>query len=86
MEFDWITPIDEGQAIIYANGIYRQVPIAERAGRIYAKYGAGYVRLHQRGGSSHSKVKWYQIFPGDGSYEEAQGEVRYIPPVAVAAQ
>lgn len=82
----FINEIPEGQAIIYANGVYRQVKIAERNGRIYAKFGSGYVRLHQNGGSSHPKVQWYEIHLEDGSYEEQGGAVTYKRPIAMAAE
>lgn len=82
----YFSEIPEGQAIICSNGVYRQVRIARRAGKIYAKFGAGYVRLSAGGASSHPKVRWYEIDPGDGSFEEKQGAVFYLEACAEAAE
>lgn len=38
---DYFSEIPEGQAITFSNGVYRQVKIAERAGKVYAAYGGG---------------------------------------------
>lgn len=67
----YFTEIEEGQAVIFANGVYRQVKLAERGGKVYAKYGAGYVRLHRGGGSSHPKVRWHEIDAGETGYHES---------------
>lgn len=82
---DYLSEIPEGQAIIALNGVYRQVKIAVRADRVYARYGAGYVRLHQGGATSHPKVRWYQIDAGDGTYREDKGAVYYTGPLQSVA-
>jgi len=83
---DYFSEIPEGQAIICRRGAYRQTPLFTRAGKIYAKYGAGFVRLHQRGGTSEPIVRWYQIDVGEANYSERNGSVFYHPEVAVAAE
>ena len=70
--------IQDGQAITLTGGVYRQVGIAVRDGRIYAKQGSGYVRLSQYGATSSPKVRWHDIDPGaGGSFEEKGGHVLY---------
>lgn len=83
---NFFSEIPEGQAIVQCNGVYRQVKIVERAGLLYAKYGAGFVKLAQGGGTSHIRVRWLEIDPGEGSYREGQGRVHYAHPVAMAAE
>ncbi len=75
---NYFSEIPEGQAIVCSGGVYRQTPIAQRKGLIYAKYGAGYVRLHSGGGSSHPKLKWYEIDAADGGFEESSQGVKYV--------
>lgn len=72
---NYLSEVPEGQAIICSNGVYRQVRIAVRDRRVYARYGAGYVRLSQGGATSHPKVRWYEIDPGDGVIREEKGAV-----------
>ncbi|MGB1216148.1 MAG: hypothetical protein ACPG4X_22500 [Pikeienuella sp.] len=74
---NYFSAIPEGQAIVHSRGVYRQVAIYERAGRVYARYGAGYVKLSQGGSTSHPNVRWAEIDPGDGTYSEAKGAVSY---------
>jgi hypothetical protein len=92
---NYFVVIPEAQAIIHSRGVYRQVPLFERGGRLYAKQGSGFVRLFQGGGTSCPAVKWAEIDPGEGSYAEQSGYVTYLPPagqiegtarVAVAAE
>lgn len=83
---NYFSEIPEGQAIVCANGVYRQVKIATREGKIYARYGAGYVRLSRGGPTSHPKLRWYEIDAGDGAFEEVGGNVMYSAPVKVAAE
>ena len=73
--------IPEAQAIIHSRGVYRQVPIYERDRKIYAKHGGGFVRLSQGGATSAPNVRWSEVDPGHGSYDETQGNVIYLPPV-----
>lgn len=82
----YFSEIPEGQAIICTNGVYRQSKIAERDGKLYVKYGAGYVRMLQGGGTSHPKARWFEIDAGEGSYSEKQGYVYYAPAMSVAAE
>lgn len=92
---NFFTVIPDAWGIIHSRGVYRQVPLYERAGRIHAKYGAGFVRLNQGGGTSCPNVRWAELDPGEGSYSEGGSFVTYIPPAgqiegaatrAVAAQ
>lgn len=77
----YFTAVPEAQAIVHARGVYRQVPLFEREGRLYAKQGTGFVRLFQGGATSAPAVRWAEIDPGEGGYAEAQGHVRYLAPV-----
>lgn len=78
--------VDDGAAITRSRGIYRQVDIYEREGKLYAKHGAGLVRLYKGGGTSNKDIKWSDIDPGDGSYEETGNAVVFLPPVREAAE
>lgn len=75
----FFTAIPEGQAVIHANGIYQQVPLFQRGGRIYAKRGGGFVRLNAGGATSAPKVRWAELHTPNGQWAEvAGGHVEYI--------
>jgi len=82
---NYFSEISEGQAIVCAGGVYRQSKIAVRGGKIYVKYGAGYVRLTQGGATSHPKLRWYEIDAGDGTHREEKGYVYYVAPLKAAS-
>lgn len=83
----FFTAIPEGQAITYAKGVYRQVPIYERKSAIYARQGAGFVRLNAGGGTSNPNIRWAEIDAGHGHFaEKVGGFVEYLPPAMEAAE
>jgi hypothetical protein len=82
MEF--FTAIPEGQAIIYANGVYRQTALYMRGERVYAKYGSGFVRLSQGGSTSHPKFRWADLYTPNGVWSESGGMVTYKAQKAAA--
>ena len=48
----------EGEAaILVGDGVYRQTELYERNGYLFAKYGAGFVRLAADGSTSKSKLR-----------------------------
>ena len=73
----FFTQIPEGQAIVHGRGVYRQAPIYLRGGKVYAKHGGGFVRLHQGGGTSPPSLRWAEIFTPDGGHVEKSGYVEY---------
>lgn len=73
----YFSEITEGQAIVQSKGTYRQVSLYERGGRIYAKYGAGFVRLNKGGSTSNMAVRWSEIDTPNGANEEVGHEVIY---------
>ncbi len=83
---DYFSEIPEGQAIVMTRGVYRQVKLYERGGKVYARHGSGLVKLSQGGSTSAMNVRWMQIDPGDGGYKEERGSVFYIPPIVAAAE
>lgn len=83
----YFSQIPEGKAIIRSNGVYRQVDLFCRDDRVYAKYGAGYVRLLQGGGTTQPRINWLEFDAPNGTVKEGAGEVTYKPktkPRAVA--
>jgi hypothetical protein len=43
-------------AVLVCRGVYKQVPLYMRDGYFYAKYGAGYIRLHVDGSTTSPRV------------------------------
>ncbi len=76
--------IEEGAAIVYNRGVYRQVKIYHRDGVLYAAHGGGFVRLYKGGGTSHPKMLWRDIDPAGGTIREDVHLLRYEPAANVA--
>lgn len=86
---NFFTAIPEAQGIIHAAGVYSQVPLYERGGKVYAKRGAGFVRLSQGGATSAPNVRWAEIDTPFGVWRETGGTVEYVAdpaPVSEAAE
>lgn len=82
---DYFSPIPEGQAIILSRGVYRQSAVFSRAGKVYAKYGAGFVRLMQGGASSHPNIRWVDIDTGEIKTIERHGYLLLSGPLLTVA-
>lgn len=54
--------IDDGEVLLYAKGVYRQSKLFKRVGHdeFYANYGAGFVRLDTRPGTSCPNIGWLE--------------------------
>lgn len=74
---EYFTIIPEGQAIMVSRGVYRQVQIYARGGKIYARHGGGYVRLIQGGSTSAPNIRWVEIDTPNGAHDERSGYVFY---------
>lgn len=61
--------IDEGQAIICARGVYRQVKVYRRGEDVYAGHGSGFIKLYGGGGTSAPKVSWLGLEAKDVTFE-----------------
>lgn len=83
---NYFSEIPEGKAIIHSRGVYRQVLIAVRAGRVYAKHGGGYVRINTGGSTSSPAIRWSEIDGGDGTISETGHEVRWAANEAPKAE
>ena len=74
---DYFTIIPEGQAIMVSRGVYRQVPVYARGGKVYARHGGGYVRLIQGGSTTAPNIRWVEIDTPNGAHVERNGYVFY---------
>jgi len=54
-------PREDGQCILISGGVYRVAELFSRGEHIYARYGAGYIRLYKGGGTSKAKMRWEDI-------------------------
>ena len=75
---NFFTVIPEAQGIIHAAGVYSQVALYSRGGKIYAKRGGGFVRLSQGGSTSAPNVRWAEIDTPQGKWREIGGAVEYV--------
>ena len=77
---DFISVIPDAHAWVITGGVYKQVPLAVRGNRLFAKHGSGWIRLSAHYVTSHPKVRWLELDAGAAHYNVVANEVRYIPP------
>ncbi|WRH62065.1 MAG: hypothetical protein RSE12_17085 [Fuscovulum sp.] len=76
----FMTIIEGGVSLLYCNGVFRQANLYHRNGDVYAKWGAGFVRLGAGGATSHPNVKWREVDTGNaGMWRENIHRVEFIP-------
>lgn len=61
----FVSVIEGAFAWMYTKGIFRQVPLYIRGEAIFAKWGAGYVRLRANGATSNPNIRWNELDGGD---------------------
>lgn len=49
------------QVILRSGGVFKQVDLFERDDILFAKHGSGYVRLLDKGQTSHPKTFWDEM-------------------------
>ncbi len=79
----FLTAIDGALALIHQRGVYRQAPLYLRGSQLYAKYGAGFIRLSTGGATSAPNIRWAEIDTPDGAYVEQSHFLEYRPAPAV---
>lgn len=50
--------IEDAQIILRNRGVYKQVKLYDRGGRLYAQWGSGFIVLLASGNTSHPNVVW----------------------------
>lgn len=68
--------VDGAQAILHSKGVFRQTAVFHREGRIYAKWGGGYVRLGAANSTSVPHVSWRAL---DGFPEIGPADIPTLP-------
>lgn len=72
----YFSELPDAQAIVFSGGVYRQVKLCERGGKLYAAHGTGWIRLLGSSITSHPKVRWYEAeVEGREVVETASGVV-----------
>ena len=70
--------VDEAQIVLRSKGVFRQVKLFHRDGKLYAGWGNGFVRLLASGGTSHPSVSW-EVLPDMPGVSRTALEIRYLP-------
>lgn len=83
MEF--FTPVEDGYALIMKNGSYTILPLFVRQGLIYVKRGSSFLKLGPNNDVSDNS-SWIQIDPGQGQYKKDGCYLRWVSPIAMAAE
>lgn len=73
----YFKPIEDGFAILYRGGVFRQVNLAERDGFVYAAFGSGFIKIHKGGTTSHKDIKCEEFdIPGGHTTDHHYLKVR----------
>jgi hypothetical protein len=67
--------LDNATTILYRDGVFRTADIYERFGTLYAKHGAGFVRLHIDGRTSAERVRWADIDGVNWAHSRGRSEL-----------
>ena len=55
----------ESLVILFSKGVYKQVPIYERGGFVYAQHGTGFIQLRANSRTSFPGIAWVEHDLGD---------------------
>lgn len=61
----YFTIITGASALVHAGGVYRQADLYARGTAVYAKYGAGFIKMGIGGATSAPKVRWAAFDAGE---------------------
>lgn len=75
--------IPGGIAVLNNRGVFKQVDLYEREGRIYAQWGTGYIGLRSEQGTTIPNVRWEYVEGVAKEYNKLGAMM--IPAVARAA-
>lgn len=53
--------LEDAAVVLRSKGVYRQAKVYRRADGVYAAWGAGYIRLYRKGGTTAPNVSWDDI-------------------------
>jgi len=65
--------------IIVQNGVYKQVPLYERRGELFAAVSGGYVSLNLNGTTSKDKLRFVELSVENTLHRSKTGRLRYTP-------
>lgn len=71
--------LEGDSALLLSKGVFRQVPLYERGGVVFAKWGSGFVRLTQTGGTSSSAVQFTELIYEGPLFADAFGRLAFEP-------
>jgi hypothetical protein len=74
--------VDDAQIVLRSKGVFKQVKIFHRDGKLYAGWGSGFVRLLASGGTSKPDVSW-EALPDMPEIARTSLEIQYLPPEQV---
>lgn len=64
------TVIEDAWAIVVSKGVYRQVKVYERGGRIYVGHGSGFIAAYSQGRTGLPNVRWDDVHvPSDHKFD-----------------
>lgn len=76
---NFFTRVEDGHVIVRKGGVYRQTALYRRKEKLFAQFGAGFVRLAGGGATSVTSLSWLEIDCGDDGYVERGGSVAFVP-------
>ena len=78
-------PMPGETVVLVQNGTYKQADVFEWNGRVFAKFGAGFIRLRRDGSTSKDGVRVEYFYTESDIYRDALGNLWFNPPDVAAA-
>lgn len=72
--------VSDASVVLYRQGVEREVPVAHRKGRLYAKHGAGWVKLAGQGQLAVKGMSWSDLTDVPGIHQPERVFPRYVGP------
>lgn len=70
--------VPKASVILHRQGVEREVPVAHRKGRLYAKHGAGWVKLCGHGQLAVKGMSWCDLTEVGGIHQPEGAYPRYV--------
>lgn len=72
--------LDDAHVVLRSQGVYRPAPLYAHNGFLYAKFGAGYVKMSKHGATSKAAVTWDDLYADFTIAYDTLGRATYTFP------
>jgi hypothetical protein len=71
---NYFSNVEDGHVLLRSRGVFRQEPLYQRGGRLYAKWGVGFIGLMSyQQATTHPHVAWVELTIQDKEFKAVNG-------------